>query len=168
MPSAARNGFFTGLALVVLLTILYLAGTGTSSGLNNLSYLILAISLFLSARNFRDQLHGGFISYGRTLGYSVLVSLFAAILPAFFTFVLYKYIDTGAYEQLMLEMEEQYDQMGMTEQQIEMAMKGSNPLFMAFGIVFGYTLVGFIFSLIISIFVKRERSGHSSFDKDTL
>ena len=62
----------------------------------------------------------------------------------------------GLYKML----EETYLEMGMDYDQVETIMgtvkKFQTPLMMVFSSVFGFTLMGTVFSLITSIFLKKE------------
>jgi hypothetical protein len=105
MPSASKHGVFLGLALILVQTIFYLADIRFDSGLGYLSYLVLIGGLFLSIKAYRDQFNDGFVSYGRAVGYGVLVALLAGVISSVFTFVLYEFIDPNLIDKLLLESE---------------------------------------------------------------
>ena len=172
MPSASRHGFFLGFALVVMQTIFYLADIKTDSALGYLSYIILFGGLFLSVRNYRDELNNGFISYGRSVGYGVVVSLMAGIISSAFVFILYQYIDVTFVDRMLIEAETQLEEQNLSPEQLEMAMeinqKMFTPLVIALMSILGYVFMGTIFSLVVAVFLKKEDEGFNSFNKDTL
>ncbi len=171
MPPASRHGFFLGFSLVVMQTIFYLADIKFDSGLGYISYLILIAGLYLSIRNYRDQLNGGFITYGRSVGYGVLVALMAGIISSVFVFVLYSYIDPSTIDKMLIEAETKMEEQNLPPEQFEMAMKINQqmftPLVISIMSIIGYAFMGLVFSLVLSVFLKKEVEG-GSYDKDTL
>ena len=171
MPSASRHGFFLGFALVVMQTIFYLADIKPDSALGYLSYVILFGGLFLSVKNYRDELNNGFISYGRSVGYGVVVSLMAGIISSAFVFILYQYIDVTFVDRMLIEAETQLEEQNLSPEQLEMAMeinqKMFTPLVIALMSILGYVFMGTIFSLVVAVFLKKEDEGFNSFNKDT-
>jgi hypothetical protein len=173
MPSASRHGFFLGFSLVVKQTIFYLADINSQSILGVLLFLILLCGgLFLSARQYRDELNNGFISYGRLVGYSVVVSLMAGIISSTFVFVLNQYIDITLIEKLLYETETTLDKMNRPPEETEMAMKFYEFVYTPFGLsiitILRCVVNGTIFSLVVAVFLKKEDEGFNSFNKDTI
>jgi len=172
MPSASRNGLFLGLALVLLQTIFYLADIQYNSKMGYLSYVILIAGLFLSTRNYRDVNNGGFLSYGRGVGYGVLVSLMAGIISAVFVFVLYTYFDPTMIDKILIETENQLVEDGMEDSQIEQTMDITAKMITPFTItlfsIIGMVFMGLVFSLVVSVFLRKENSHDGSFENDTL
>ena len=171
MPSASRNGLFLGIALIIYQAILYLADIGTNSAMNYLIIVVIAAGLFLCVKQYRDQEKEGFISYGRSVGYSLLVSLFAGFISAAFIYVLYKYIDLTIIDKIILESEdrilETIKDEAQAEQAIEMNKLLITPGFIAMGVVLNVFILGLVCSLILSIFLKKENF-LKKFDTDTL
>ena len=172
MPSASRHGFFLGFALVVMQTIFYLADIKTDSVFGYLSYIILFGGLFLSVRQYRDELNSGFISYGRSVGYGVVVSLMAGIISSAFIFILYEYIDTSFLPRMLLETEIKLEDQNLPPDQMEMAMKINQKMFTPFAVsmvsILEYVFMGTLFSLVVAVFLKKEDEGFNSFNKDTI
>lgn len=50
--------------------------------------------LFL-LRSYRDHYNSGYISYGKSLGAGVVITVYAAIITAIYIYVLYAFIDPG-------------------------------------------------------------------------
>ena len=171
MPSASRHGFFLGFALVVMQTIFYLADIKTDSVFGYLSYIILFGGLFLSVRQYRDELNSGFISYGRSVGYGVVVSLMAGIISSAFIFILYEFIDTSFLPRMLLEAEIKLEEQNLPPDQLEMALEINQKMFTPFAVsmmsILGYVFMGTLFSLVVAVFLKKEDEGFNSFNKDT-
>jgi hypothetical protein len=153
-------GLYMGLALVLTSVVFYVMGKPFSEGV--LSYAIIIGGLIWGIRSFREELGEKGLSYGRALGFGTMISLFASLIYAFYTFVLYKIIDHGLLDKLLVFMEEKMLKTGSTENQIELIMnmykKILTPLTLSIGQILGVTFMGFLFSLIIAIFFRKESS----------
>jgi hypothetical protein len=169
MPMASRHGVFLGLALIVMQTVFYLADIRLDSGPGYISYVILIGGLFLSIRAYRDQLNEGFISYGRAVGFGVVVALLSGIISSIFTFILYEFIDPNMISKLLMESEAKLIEAGMAEDQLDMAMEMNQkiitPTFLTVIGIIGQTFMGLVFSLVLAVFLKKEGN---TFEQDTL
>jgi hypothetical protein len=167
---ALTGGLIIGLLLIVYAIILYMLGLTTSKSLGYLNYLIIAVCIFLFSKNYRDKELNGFITFGQSLGYGLLMGLFSSILLAIFTFIMYKIIDPGLVEKLIDIARDQALKKGATEEQFEMGMKYVkffvSPTFIAIMTVIGNTVVSLIISLIVSAIVKKERNPFDTAMKD--
>ncbi len=153
-------GAMLGLALIIYSLLLWMFDASTNQYLGYISFIITITGIVIATRTYRDQEQGGFITYGRALGVGTLTSLFAGIITSFFTYLLYTVIDPGLVAKTHAIMEQGYYDAGLTDSQIEMAMnmakRFTNPVMMAVLGLFSSVLMGFIFSLITSIFLKNE------------
>lgn len=160
LKSTMNNGAILGLALIIFTLLLWMLDATTNRNLSFISYGIIIAGLYLAIKSFRDQEQGGYITYGRALGAGTLTSVFAGIITSFFTFLLYTLIDPGLIDKTYLIMEQAYYDAGMSDNQIEAAMsiakRFTNPVMMMVLGFLGSVLMGFIFSLILSIFLKKE------------
>jgi hypothetical protein len=159
-PMAMSHGLYMGLALILNMVIFYVMGSPFSNVSGYITYAILIGGISWSMKIYRDMNGEGGVTYGRALGLGTLQSLFASLIVAFFTFVLYKLVDKELIDKLMIFMEEQMLRAGTNENQTEtiMAMyrKVLTPLVYSLGQIFGVTLMGFIFSLILAIFFNKK------------
>jgi hypothetical protein len=121
--SALEGGVLIGAAQIIGALIAYLLGMQTG-----MVPLIITISILISAlifvqMRFRDNLNGGFISYGRAYGFVVVSGIYAGLIYAGYHLLYLNFIDPGFSDR---QMEFQYNEMlgkGMSEGQIEMSMK---------------------------------------------
>ena len=89
---AMQSGLIMGLALIIFSLVTYIAGMMRASYLQWVMFAIIIGGIFFFARKYRNEVMGGYISYGKTLGFSVLLMIFAAAVSAIYTFVFYKLI----------------------------------------------------------------------------
>lgn len=161
MKSAMTYGLMLALALIAIHLVQYLMDVyKPPAWVNLLTYAVIVGGIVYGTIRFRDDELGGYISYGKALGFGVLLSLFASIVYGFYNYLLTAVIDPGYMEGVYRMLEENLLEKGMNYDQVENLMedmkKLQTPLFMVFSSVFGFTFMGTIFSLITSIFLKKE------------
>ncbi|HAH58624.1 MAG TPA: hypothetical protein DCL86_10790 [Bacteroidales bacterium] len=114
---------------------------------------------------YRDKHSQGFITYGRSLASGALISLVAGVVMAVYTYVFFKFFDPELINQMLDTAAQNLADRGMTEDQIDQAMsfsaKTMTPIGLAIISMLSLTFYGTIFSLITSIFTKKE---DTSFD----
>ena len=154
-------GLIAGIASIVYTLIMYMAGLMQNKPLQYAGIIITVVCLYLGIKTVRDQCLGGFISYGKSLGTGVLISLISTIISVIFLIVLYTVIDQGLIDLTLQESIQKMTERGMSEDQIEqgisMARKFFLPSLLIGGLFFG-TLIGFIISLVLSAFLKKEEN----------
>jgi MFS family permease len=150
------------LILVAINLMLYI--TDMQTKLATLTTLITFVAIFgaifKGIQTQRDQLLGGYISYGDGVKLGMLITLFAAILLAIYSVIFVTFIDVDFMDNMLNETKRQMIEQNKSEEEIEMAMKFSgylkSPWVFAIGGFLGYVVYGLIASLIVSIFTKKE------------
>ena len=162
-PNVWKNGLnwgvITGLVTIIYSTLMYFLGLNLESWTGWISYIILIGGIVYGTIQYRDNVRGGTISYAQALGFGVIIALVVAIISAIYSLVL-SVIDPGIIDQILEKAQEEMLKQGLSddqvEQAIEMQKKFMSPGIIAAMIVPGMTFMGFIFSLITSIFLKKE------------
>ncbi len=161
---AMMYGLILGLVLILFSLLMFLIDVDQESPLMYISYLLMIVVLFLIMVNFRDKQLGGIASYGTMFGVGFKTILFASILTAIFTYVFVTLINPGLIDEILMNAEgKMMENEDLTDEQIEQAL-GFTESFVANPVaitIWSFALnliVGAVFSLIISIFVKREES----------
>ncbi len=124
------------------------------------SLLISILVLFFLLRSYRDHYNFGYISFGRSVGAGVIISIYAAIITAIYIYVLYAFIDPGLIGKTLALTEAKLVSKGLPEQAIEKALefqaKMMKPwLTSLMGIING-VFSGLILSLIVSLFIMKK------------
>lgn len=160
MKSTLNYGAMLGLALIIVTLLAWMFDLLLKPGFSYVGYVMIIAGIVLATINFRDQEQGGSISYGRALGVGFLTTLFAGIIVSFFSYLLHTVIDPTLVDKTFAMLEEGYYDAGMTDDQIETAMnmvkRFSSPPLMALTGLVSYIFMGLIFSLVTSIFLKKE------------
>lgn len=122
-----RYGGFCALALVGLSLLWYLLGLNMMNmGNMALQFLCLfaatiAFSI-IAIRAQRDQLEGGYISFGRAFFIGLLVTVFAVFLSSFWNYILMNFIDPGYVDTLKENFQEAWGE-SMPAEAMEQTME---------------------------------------------
>lgn len=163
IKSTMTFGLITGVVLIVYTLLLYATNNILKQNflLSIINYIILIAGIVKGTRAYRDQTLGGYISYTKALGYGVVMSIFTGVVLGVFTYLLYAVIDPGLMEQSMKMVEEEMLNRGMSPDQVEslseMQRQIRSPFMMLIGSVFTYALLGLLFSLVTSAFLKKDK-----------
>jgi hypothetical protein len=158
---AMTYGAIIGLSLVVYYVLLYLADLTFNKALGLVQYIVLGVGLYLGTKAYRDKALGGYIKYGRALVFGLIISVFVGIIVVFFNFIMMRYIDPGLVDKNMAIMEETFQNSRLipADQLDEMLDKARESMTSVWSIPSGvivFSLVGFIFSLVTSAFLKKD------------
>lgn len=162
LKSAMTYGLILGLTLIVLNLVQYIMDVYKPPiWVSLISYVLIVAVIAYGTIKFRDDELQGFISYGKAVGFGALLSLSGAIIYGFYFYILVYVIDPSYMDAIYNMLEETYLESGMSEDQVELIMNGvkkfQNPLFMTISSLFGTVFMGTLFSLITSIFIKKEK-----------
>lgn len=159
-PMAMSYGLYMGLALILNSVVFYVMGSPFSPACSYISYAIIIGGIAMAMRTYRENNPDAGVTYGRALGLGTLQSLFASLIMAFFTFILFKLVDKTLIDKFLAFLEEQIIRSGTSDSQTDMIMtmykKVMTPLSYSLGQILGVTFMGFIFSLILAIFFKKQ------------
>ncbi len=165
---AMTYGAMCGLASSIIYLIFYFGGAAVDNKWPQwIGYAVMITTIVMGVKSYRDQDSGGFINYGRSLGTGVLIGMFGGIITGLFTVLMFTVIDPGMAEKIINKAQEDMIAKGtMSEDQISMAMSMTRK-FMNPGMLFAFSIVGsvfiaFIFSLITSIFTRKEQTPFQS------
>lgn len=154
-----KYGLITGLVIVIFNLALYMTGLFTNDKLNWIIYFIIAVMIFLAHKAFKEG-GDGFMSIGQGLGIGMFLVLIGGIISSVFSYVYIKFVDDTIIEQIVEVTRVKMEEKGMDDDKIEQAMsmteKFMTPeMMMVFGIL-GMLFIGFIISLIVSLFTKKN------------
>ncbi len=153
-------GIIYGLITVVLSVLTYMFDLTFKPWIIWPSLLLGVVVLFFLLRSYRDHYNNGYISYGKSVGAGVIISIYAAIISAIYIYVLYSFIDPGLMDKSMAIAEARMVDKGVPEAAIEKAMemqaKMMKPWFTSLMSIFNSVLYGLILSLIVSLFVMKK------------
>ncbi|MDT7831389.1 DUF4199 domain-containing protein [Flavobacteriaceae bacterium S356] len=164
-----RYGFYGFLTAVVLFLSALVFGQGLSFETQTvLGYVSIVASLsfvYFGIKHFRDRQNNGVISFGKALGVGMLITLFAALGFAIIDYLYTAYINPDFIDQYAansmsnLEKTLSGDDLVKAKEdftsQMESMGSSSALAFFMFVIV---TVIGFIISLLSSLFLNKKQS----------
>ncbi|MBP7028537.1 MAG: DUF4199 domain-containing protein [Bacteroidales bacterium] len=153
-------GIIYGLITVVFSVLTYMFDLTFKTWIIWPSMLLGIIVLFFLLRSYRDHYNGGYITYGKSVGAGVIISIYAAIITAVYVYVLYAFIDPGLMDKSIAMAEAKMAEKGLPEEAIEKAMemqaKMMKPWFTSLMGIVNSVFYGLILSLIVSLFVMKK------------
>lgn len=153
-------GIIYGLITVVFSVLTYMFDLTFKTWIIWPSLLLSIIVLYFLLRSYRDHYNNGFISYGRSVGAGVIISIYAAIITAIYIYVLYAFIDPGLMDKSLAMAEEKLIAKGLPEEAVDQALamqaKMMKPWFTALMGIINSVFYGLILSLIVSLFVMKK------------
>lgn len=155
-------GLYTGAGLIVLSLIWYILDMYTESWVSWISYIVLLAGVVLASLHYRDKFADGFISYGQSVSAGFFTALFAGVLVSIYTLIFMTFAGEE-FTQVMLDTVEEKtiaQNPEISDQELDMVLSWTSNMFkpgwMTVMALLGNTVVGLIFALIASIFIKKE------------
>jgi len=154
------NGIILGLLSIVYTLVLYFLDMTFNKSLGYIFMVVQIGILFYMLKSYRDTYLHGYMTYGQSLGAGVVIILYSTILATIFSYILYKFIDTGLTGKILAITEEGMAKRGLPQEQIDAGMAMSKKMFTpGFMVISGFLLsmlFGTITSLLVSIFTRKE------------
>ena len=167
---AMNYGAVLGICLVLIALLIWVLGIDEkqsfiASILNNI---FIMASLFYSICQYRDNVTNGFISFSESLRLGTSVAFFSSIIMAFYTFIFITYLSPDMLGD-MLKMTEQsvlLSNPDISDKELDLALeitgKLMQPHWLMIMSVLSGTFMGFIYSAIVSFFIKNPINDKTS------
>jgi hypothetical protein len=158
--TGVRYGLINGVIGIVVFLGLNLSGVDMTEGPARwIGILVSAVVLYLAHQYFKQN-GNGYMSYGQGIGIALWMGIVSSVISSIFTYIYVKFIDTEFLNAIREKQEEAMAERGMSDEQIEQAMKfaemfSTAEAMLIFGLVFG--IIGMIIiGLLVSIFTKKQ------------
>ena len=157
---ALKWGIIIGICSVVFSTLIMVLGMVANQAIGFIAYIIIGIGVFMAMSAYKKE-NNGFMSYGQGLGIGALMAAVSGLLSSAYSFVYMKFIDPSVMDQIFKKAEADMEKRGLSPEQIDHAMERSKG-FVSPGAMFvwgvvGSIFLGFVFSVIIAAFVKKDK-----------
>jgi len=155
-----RYGAISAVIGIAYFVILNVAQIDMTQGFWNwFGWIITILMIVLAHKYFKDN-GDGFMSYGQGIGIAFWLGLISGTISSIFTYLYVKFIDGNMLETIKERQIEGMQSKGMSEEQIDQAMKISAMFTSAEAIlVFGFigSIAGaLIIALIVTIFTQKK------------
>lgn len=150
-----------GAAIGIVLFIVYntLKIDFTQGPLSWLSYVMMAVFIFLAQKQFKDS-GDSYMSYGQGMGVAFWYGLISSVISSIFTYVYVKFVDGGMMDMIKESQLKGMQEKGMSDEQIDQAMEMAGKFttpeaILGFGLVGGVIMV-LIVGLVLTIFTQKK------------
>jgi len=154
------NGLILALEGIAFSLVLYFFDLTFNKSIGYINIPIQLGLLYFFLKSYRDNFMHGHITYGQSVGAGMVMFVYVAIIMVIYTYVLWAVIDPGLAKKSLAVAEEAMVKKGTPQAAIDAGMaftaKIMKPGIMAFFSIFGSLIGGLIFSLLVSIFIKKE------------
>lgn len=157
-------GAIMGMILVALTIVLDQLGVDTMNAkwLNIINYLVFIGFIIYGTYQYREASEG-FISYPQALKLGTSIVFFSSLILAFYIFVYANFINPDLIEEILLKSEEQIwvQNPNISDEEMEVALsmveKFTTPTMMSVMTILSQSFMGFIFSLLTSLFLRNNK-----------
>ena len=158
--NALTWGIIIGLVSIVYSVILYMVDQVFNQTLGYLGLIILIAGMVIAVRSYRENVLGGEISFGKALGFGVLIAVFSGILGAIYSYLLYTVIDPDLQGKLLDITAERLLERGVPEGQLDQTLEISkrlmSPVILSISSILNSALMGTIIALVVAAIFKKE------------
>ncbi|MCF6347958.1 MAG: DUF4199 domain-containing protein [Flavobacteriaceae bacterium] len=159
---ALNYGLILGFTLILIGVINYAMGNAYEQDwkIGVISYVIMAFILFIGIKKYKE-VNGGFLSLGQGLKTGIGIALIGAVISIIYTIIFMTVIEPDFIDKTMeVSRQKLLENPNLSEEQIEaqieMSRKFSSPaIFAAFGLIW-LLFLGFVFSMISSLIMKKS------------
>jgi len=158
LKSTMTYGLYMGVAFSIILLLFNFAGKihtpADKSGLFNT--LILSFGMLYFGRQYQRTYFESGITYGKALGFAILLTVFASVIFAFFCYWFYNILEPDAVNAYinMIDVAIKESLFLPDEQRKLFVEMYRSPGMIAFATFFNQTLSGIILALVVSFFIK--------------
>lgn len=159
---ATKWAFINALLAIIITYAFELLDVDPNSPLKYLTYIPFIAFLFLSQKEFKDEL-GGYITFGDAFSTGFRYALFTGLIMGLFIYLYCTVLSPQFFEKAIEASRATMEERNMSSAQIDKAMAISEkwgPLMAAFGTAIVYPIFGAIIGLIGAALFKRERSAY--------
>jgi hypothetical protein len=159
---AIMYGIYLGVALIIVDLLFYVLELYISNWKGYITYVVILGGVVISAISYRDKQLNGYINYGQSFKVGFFTSIIAAFAFLLYFAILMYFAGEEIQTALLRNTEEQMLEKvpDMTDEQLEMTMEitkwVTTPIWQTIFSFLGIIFFGVIFSLIASIFIKKE------------
>ena len=169
--TAIKYGFYVGIASVILYFLINITGLRLHP-VASMSNIILIVGLVFAMREYKN-LNQGFMTYGQGLGIGTMLSSITGFMVGIFIMIFLSFNPQVIEQdrQRAYQTNESFgESWGLSDEEIdqqnEISASMMTPPFYFMSYLFLYLIVGFIFTLIIAAFQRKNRDIFDELDAD--
>lgn len=158
----AKFSLIYALIMIALNLILFITDTMESAKWFSLilTTLVVTGSMYFGILSLRNNVNGGFISYGKSFSTGMWIAVFAALMLTIYQIVFVTIIDPDFTRKMLIELKKQLLEKKMSEEQLQTTLHFYGYLtktwVLALSAFITHIFIGLFASLIVSIFTQKE------------
>ena len=164
MKPTYKYSLFASSLIIVIDIIVYYAHLQLSPFgifLGILSFVLMAVPLYLAIKNRRDNELGGFITLKQVMGTGLIISVLTGIIVAIFMYIQSKFIDHETTGLILKKIEENLRTSKVSQTEIDLELSAQKDFYSPLNLAFKKGLmsvlgIGFILSFICSTFLVKN------------
>ena len=154
-----RYGLFLGGIGIVSFLVMAVSGMRPDGPGRWISTVFTFVLIFLAHKYYKDN-GDSFMTIGQGVGIGFLAGLVSSVISSIFMYIYVKFVDSGFIDMIKETQVEEMQKRGMSEEQIDQAMKiagmfTSAEALLVFGLI-GGVVFGLGIGLIISFFTQKK------------
>ena len=154
-----RYGLFLGGIGIVSFLVMALSGMRPDGPGRWVSTVFTFVALYLAHKYYKDN-GDGFMTIGQGVGIGFWAGLVSGVISSIFIYIYVKFVDSGFIDMIKETQLEEMQKRGMSEEQIDQAMKiagmfTSAEAIFVFGLI-GGIVGGIVIGLLISFFTQKK------------
>lgn len=120
---AAKWGLLGAIIMIIFTLIMFIVNVSYDSKLRWLGFLVIIAVSILGSIEYRDKLMNRFATFGQIFGFVLFVVVVYGFVVSIFSIINITFIDKEMVSKILLENEIKFEEQGMSDDQINMAMK---------------------------------------------
>lgn len=154
-------GAIISLPIILMSVIAYAFDLSDAKWFGWISMLVFVLSIVFVQRYYRNNFYGGYISYSKLLGGTMLMVLIASVIMFIYTYVFYEFIAPEQLDKMLNLAEANLYEQELSKAQIDSSLEMMKkyvltPIALSIFTVFLTFIQGFIVALISSAFIKKN------------
>lgn len=162
---AAKWALLGAVVMIIFNLLMYIVNVPYDSKLRWVGFLVIITVSILGSMEYRDKLMKNFASFGQIFGFVMILVVIYGLVVSIFSIINVTFIDKEMVSKILLENEIKFEEQGMEDAQIDMAMqwtkKMMTPMWMfimgMFSTVLGGVFIGLPTAAILA--KKRQEDG---------
>lgn len=163
MKIALKYGFIYAAASIVMSLLMYVTGLNRSDStwlITLIGLSVPVVCVLLAVKEYKATVGGGYMKFSDIFKHGLVICLLGGIIYSAYSLLYLKYIDPTFMEYIQDKQVAKMQEMGMEDDQIEKALKGSasmqSPFWMFTFSLLGSLFAGSIISLIMAAILKKQ------------
>jgi hypothetical protein len=155
-----RYGLILSLISIIYFLVMTMLSINMTEGPGRWLSMVFTLAVLYMAHQYFKENGDGFMEYGQGIGIAFWLGLVSSAIYSVFFYVYIKFIDSSFLDMIRDQQLEQFEARGMSDEQIEQAMKFAN-MFTSPEALVGFSLFGGVFftiiiALIVTIFTQKK------------